>query len=54
MGLLWYHYRGIIPEGDGDRFVDLVPTLLRVFKTTNTKNYAKEMMIFITNSMYML
>ena len=43
LGLLWYHYRDITREGDGDCFLKLTPVLLRLFKSANRKNYSKEM-----------
>jgi hypothetical protein len=40
--LLWHHYRDIAREGDGDRLLQLMPILLRVFKGSGRKNYAAE------------
>ena len=40
--LLWYHYRDITREGDGDRFMKFTPVLLRLFKASGNTNYATE------------
>ena len=40
--LIWHHYCDITREGDGDRLLQLMPVLLRLFKDSGRKNYAAE------------
>ena len=42
LALLWYHYRDVTREGDGDRFLHFTPVLLHLFRLTKHKNYAIE------------
>ena len=52
--LLWHHYRDIAREGDGDRLLQLMPILLRVFKGSGRKNYAAETCLMQLQYHYLL
>ena len=54
MLLLWYHYRDVSREGDGDRLNAFMPVLLSIFKNAKRKNYSKEVAIFILQHEYLL
>ena len=54
MILLWYHYRDLSREGDGDRLRDFMPILLSIFKNAKRSNYSKEVAIFLLQYEYLL
>ena len=52
--LSWYHYRDITREGDGDRFLEFTPVLLRLFKASKKKNYAIETCLMMLQYHYLM
>lgn len=54
MCFLWYHYRDITREGDGQRLEQLAPLLLKIMKGTGRRNYAKELVLLIYQLQYLM
>lgn len=52
--LLWFHYRDVSREGDGDRFLQVTPVLLHLFRSTQHKNYATEAAIIQLQYHYLM
>ena len=52
--LLWFHYRDITREGDGQRLLKLMPILLLIFTTFKRKNYSREVAILLLQYNYLL